>query len=119
MTGHGHCTLSLQAWNGFPIETRHPVSPTITTRFTTGLGSGKVRPATVADWAPAGSRNSQVFVLNTDGFELTGGGLMMGSVLVGRSGIVPASARMFIGLVTPSTMIAGQPLDGVFSRAIA
>ena len=67
---------------------RQPVSPTITTRLTTGFGSGSLMPATVAVVAPAGSRNSQVVVVKTDGFELPEviAAASVVSVLVGRIG---------------------------------
>ena len=101
---------------------RQPVSPMITTRFTTGFGSGRLMPATVAVVAPAGRRNSQVVVVKTDGFELPEviAAASVVSVLVGRSGRVAGSARTVMALVTPSTVIDGQtgvrrdePRDGL------
>ena len=121
MTGKGHCVGSPQAWKTFPIEMRQPVSPRITTRFTTGFGSGSLIPAAVAAIAPAGTRNSQVVVVKTEGFELPEviAAASVVSVLVGRSGSVAGSARTVIGLEAPSTVIAGQMVYGVMSRAIA
>src|SRR5436305_6822956 len=100
---------------------RQPVSPMMATRFTTGFGSGSVMPATVALAAPADSNSSQLVFVKTDGFELPDviACASVASVLVGRSGIVPATARTFMGLVTPSTLIDGQVLYGVSSRAMA
>ena len=47
---------------------RHPVSPMIATRFTTGFGSGRRMPATLAAVAPAGSRYSQVVFVKMEGW---------------------------------------------------
>src|ERR1022692_4114979 len=100
---------------------RHPVSPMITTRFTTGLGSGKLMPATVAAVAPPGRRNSQVVVVKIDGFELPEviAAARVVSVLVVRSGRVAGNARMVMALETPSTVIDGHAVYGVRSRAMA
>ena len=121
MTEKGHCVGSLQAWYTLPIEMRQPVSPRITTRLTTGFGSGNLMPATVALAAPAGMRNSQVVDVKTDGFELLDvcAAASVVSVLVGRTGIVAGSARTVMGLVTLSTVIAGHAVYGVMRRAMA
>src|SRR5437762_12272879 len=93
----------------------------MTTRLTADLGSGSLRPATVALAAPAGSRNSQVVVVKTDCFELPEviAAATVVSVLVGRHGSVAGWARTVIGLITPSTVIDGQVRSGVRRRAMA
>src|ERR1022692_4213175 len=100
---------------------RHPVSPMITTRFTTGWGSGKLMPATVAAVAPAGRRNSQVVVVKIDGFEFPDviAAARVVSVLDGRSGRGAGNARTVMALEIPSTVIEGHTVYGVRSRAMA
>src|SRR5580692_2335597 len=100
---------------------RQPVSPTITTRFTTGFGTGRLMPATEAVVAPAGRRNSQVVVVNTAGFELPEviAAASVVSVLVGRLGSVAGTARTVMALEAPLTVIEGHTAYGVRSRAMA
>jgi hypothetical protein len=121
MTEKGHCVGSLHAWYTLPIEMRQPVSPMITTRFTTAFGTGSAMLPTVAEAAPAGRLNSHVVDAKTDGFELpeVWAAVIVVSVLVGRSDSVAGAARTVIACAVPSTVIEGHAVLDVMSRAIA
>ena len=73
-----------------PIEIRQPVSPMMTTRFTTAFGSGRFMSGDRRRWrARGGSGTRSVVVVKTDGFELPDviAAASVVSVLVGRSGM--------------------------------
>jgi hypothetical protein len=93
----------------------------ITTRLTTDFGTARATPSTLAEVAPTGRLNSHVVVEKTDALELPEvcAAANVVSVLVVRSGRVAAGARKVIELVAPFTVIEGQVVFGVMTRAMA
>ena len=95
---NGQSFESLHAWNALSeVLRRQPVSPMMTTIRVSALGSGRAWLPTLARNTPSAKLRSQVSTGNTDGFDSAG------SLRVGRSAMVAAGARTFIGTATSST----------------